>query len=64
MGIKQLTKLIKDKSPDSIQTEQYHNLSGKRVAIDASLIMYQCLLNIRNNKGEQFTNNNNKVRVA
>lgn len=61
MGIKQLTKLIKDKSPESIQTEQLHNLSGKRVAIDASLIMYQCLLNIRNNNGEQFTNNNNKV---
>ena len=42
MGIKSLTKLIKQKAPDSIVTSQYHKLSGKRIAIDASLYIYQC----------------------
>jgi flap endonuclease-1 len=60
MGIKSLTKLIKDKSPESIKTDQLHNLSGKKVAIDASLILYQCLLNVRN-KGSSLKNDNDKV---
>ena len=60
MGIKSLTKLIKDKSPESIKTDQLHNLSGKKVAIDASLILYQCLLNVRN-KGSMLKNKENKV---
>ena len=37
MGIKSLTKLIKNKSPESIVTSQYHKLSGKRIAIDANV---------------------------
>ena len=60
MGIKSLTKLIKNKSPDSISTSQYHKLSGKRIAIDASLYIYQCLMNVRHN-GKSLTNNNDKV---
>ena len=55
MGIKSLTKLIKGKSPDAITTGQLHHLSGNKVAIDASLIIYQCLLNVRNN-GKQMEN--------
>ena len=45
MGIKSLTKLIKVNSPDSIETSQLHKLSGRKVAIDASLFIYQCLMN-------------------
>ena len=60
MGIRSLTKLIKDKSPDSIETSQYHKLSGKRVALDASLYIYQCLMNVRHN-GKYFTNDKDKV---
>ena len=60
MGIKSLTKLIKNKSPDSINTSQYHKLSGKRIAIDASLYIYQCLMNVRHD-GKYLTNNNDKV---
>ena len=40
------TKLIKQKAPESIVTSQYHKLSGKRIAIDASLYIYQCLKGI------------------
>jgi len=60
MGIKSLTKLIKSKSPNSIETSQYHKLSGKRIAIDASLYIYQCLMNVRHN-GKYLTNDDNKI---
>ena len=60
MGIKSLTKLIKSHSPDSIETSQLYKLSGKKVAIDASLVIYQCLMNIRHN-GKNLQNINNKI---
>ena len=60
MGIKSLTKLIKQKAPDSIVTSQYHKLSGKRIAIDASLYIYQCLMNVRHD-GKYLTNDDDKV---
>ena len=48
MGIKSLTFLIKNKgSPNCIETKKLYELSGKRVAIDASLFIYQSLINIR-----------------
>ena len=47
MGIKSLTFLIKNKgSPNCIETKKLYELSGKRVAIDASLFIYQSLINI------------------
>ena len=60
MGIKNLTKLIKVNSPDSIETSQLHKLSGRKVAIDASLFIYQCLMNVRYN-GKSLKNDNDKV---
>ena len=59
MGIKGLTKIINKESPDSIKTEQLHNLSGKKVAIDASLFIYKYLMNIRSN-GNTLKNKNMK----
>lgn len=50
MGIKSLTNTIKKYSPDSIQHENLYKLSGKKVAVDASLIIYQQLLNSPNTK--------------
>ena len=55
MGIKSLTQIIKRESPNSITHENLYKLSGKRVAVDASLIIYQQLLRhklLKNNKGE------------
>ena len=60
MGIKYLTRLIRDNSPDSIKHVQLHQLSGKRVGIDASLFIYQSLMNIRSG-GELLTNDSDKV---
>ena len=55
MGIKSLTQTIKKEAPDSITHDNLYKLSGKKVAIDASLIIYQQLLThqlFKNKKGE------------
>lgn len=58
MGIKSLTYLIKQKgSPKCIETKKIYELSGKRIAIDASLFIYQSLINIRKG-GESYKNKN------
>ena len=46
MGIKSLTQTIKRESSESITHENLYKLSGKRVAVDASLVIYQNLLRI------------------
>ena len=55
MGIKSLTQIIKKESPESIKHDNLYKLSGKKVAVDASLIIYQQLLRyqlLRNTKGD------------
>jgi len=59
MGIKSLTKTIQRFSPDSIQVENLYKLSGKRVAVDASLVIYQQLLKCP--KGKLFKNSKDKI---
>ena len=59
MGIKSLTQTIKKHSPEAITHENLYKLSGKKVAVDASLILYQQLLNtpkIFRNKDGKITN--------
>ena len=59
MGIRSLTQTIKKYSPDSIVHENLYKLTGKRVAVDASLIIYQQLLNTPH--GIFFTNKEGKI---
>jgi len=59
MGIRSLTQTIKKFSPDSIQHDNLYKLSGKKVAVDASLIIYQQLLNTPH--GKFFTNKEGKI---
>ena len=61
MGIKGLTQLIKEHSPDAIQTKNLHNLAGKRVAVDASLFMYKMLINMRGTNNAYLTSKTGKV---
>ena len=60
MGIRSLTSIIKQKSPDSIQTTALYTLSGKRVAIDTSIFLYKSLSNYRHN-GEYLRNKGGKI---
>ena len=61
MGIKGLTTLIKTSAPSAIQTQNLHHLTGKKVAIDASLFMYKMLINMRTSNHAYLTSNNGKV---
>lgn len=61
MGIKGLTQLIKQYSPESIETVNLHKLSGKKLAIDASLFMYKMLINMRTSDNSYLKSNNGKV---
>ena len=61
MGIKGLTQLIMIHSPSSITTMNLHTLSGKTVAIDASLFMYKMLINMRTSNNDYLKNNKGKI---
>jgi len=61
MGIKGLTQLIKQNSPNAIETMNLHKLSGKKVAIDASLFMYKMLINMRGTNQSYLTSKDGKV---
>ena len=53
MGIKQLMSLIQDKAPKSIKSMQLDMLSGKTIAVDASMSMYQFLIATQTYSGQQ-----------
>ncbi len=57
MGIRSLTQTVKKYSINSIDNNNLYKLSGKKVAVDASLIIYQQLLG--NNK--LFRNEDGKI---
>ena len=59
MGIKSLTQTIKRETPDAFMHENLYKLCGKKVAVDASLVIYQNLLNIGNRS--LFKNSNGKI---
>jgi len=61
MGIKGLTQLIKLHSPEAIQTTNLYKLSGKTVAIDASIFMYKMLINMRTTNQSYLTSKEGKV---
>ena len=47
MGIKGLAKLLSDEAPDSIRDVPLSSLHGRKIAIDASMAIYQFLIAIR-----------------
>ena len=60
MGIRSLASLIKQKSPNSIQTTALYSLSGKKVAVDTSIFLYKSLSNYRHN-GDYLRNKVGKI---
>jgi flap endonuclease-1 len=47
MGIKDLSKVIGDNSPHSVQQNEMKSYFGRKVAIDASMSIYQFLIAVR-----------------
>ncbi|KAJ1558696.1 Elongation of fatty acids protein 2 [Nowakowskiella sp. JEL0078] len=56
MGIKNLTKVISDHAPSAIKQQKIVALNGIRVAIDASMSLYQFLIAVRQGDGQQLVN--------
>ncbi|PWN30327.1 flap endonuclease 1 [Jaminaea rosea] len=56
MGIKGLTSLIQDEAPDAIKEHDIKSFFGRKVAIDASMSLYQFLIAVRQGDGQQLMN--------
>lgn len=56
MGIKGLTSLIVEHAPRAIKEHDIKTLFGRKVAIDASMSIYQFLIAVRQKDGEMLTN--------
>ncbi|KAL4073266.1 PIN domain-like protein [Scleroderma yunnanense] len=56
MGIKGLTALISEHAPKAIVEHDIKTLFGRKVAIDASMSIYQFLIAVRQKDGELLTN--------
>lgn len=57
MGIKKLSQVIGDEAPDSMKDHTIKNFEGCKIAIDASMSLYQFLIAIRPNMdGTTLTN--------
>ncbi|CAI2165308.1 1246_t:CDS:10 [Funneliformis geosporum] len=55
MGIHGLIKVIGDHSPNAIKHNEIKNYFGRKVAIDASMSIYQFLIAVRQQDGQQLT---------
>ncbi|KAI9483550.1 MAG: PIN domain-like protein [Benjaminiella poitrasii] len=56
MGIHGLTKLISEHSPSSIKSYEIKNFFGRKVAIDASMSIYQFMIAVRQQDGQLLQN--------
>ncbi|KAN0087414.1 PIN domain-like protein [Tylopilus felleus] len=56
MGIKGLTALLSEHAPKAIVEHEMKTLFGRKVAIDASMSIYQFLIAVRQRDGEMLTN--------
>ncbi|KAG9031349.1 Elongation of fatty acids protein 2 [Tulasnella sp. JGI-2019a] len=56
MGIKGLTALLLENAPQAINEHEIKTLFGRKVAIDASMSIYQFLIAVRSKDGEVLTN--------
>lgn len=62
MGIKGLMKLITDNAPRAVKEKEIKNYFGQKVAVDASMSLYQFLVAVRTGGDDaQLTNENGEV---
>ncbi|XP_065676182.1 flap endonuclease 1-like [Hydra vulgaris] len=60
MGIHGLTKLLGDHAPSSMKENEIKNYFGRKIAIDASMSIYQFLIAVRS-EGNQLTNDSGET---
>lgn len=61
MGIKGLTKLLADNAPKAMKEQKFESFFGRKIAIDASMSIYQFLIVIGRSGTEMLTNEAGEV---
>ncbi|MBW0466196.1 hypothetical protein O181_005911 [Austropuccinia psidii MF-1] len=61
MGIKGLSPLINDLAPNAVTQSDIKTLFGRKVAIDASMSIYQFLIAVRQQDGQQLMNDSGET---
>lgn len=61
MGIKGLSKLISDNAPDALKENKFESYFNRKIAIDASMSIYQFLIAVRQGDQGQLTNEAGEV---
>ncbi|KOS15062.1 pin domain-like protein [Malassezia pachydermatis] len=61
MGIKGLTSLLTDEAPSCIKQFDIKTLFGRKVAIDASMSLYQFLIAVRQSDGQQMMSDSGEI---
>lgn len=61
MGIKGLTKLLSDNAPRSMTEQKFESYFGRKIAIDASMSIYQFLIVVGRTGSEVLTNEAGEV---
>ncbi|KAG9460011.1 hypothetical protein H6P81_004519 [Aristolochia fimbriata] len=61
MGIKGLTKLLADNAPKGMKEQKFESYFGRKIAIDASMSIYQFLIVVGRSGTEMLTNEDGEV---
>ena len=61
MGIKGLSQVIANHAPDAVKEMPMASCFGRKVAIDASMSIYQFLIAVRQQDGMQLTNESGEI---
>ncbi|XP_073140605.1 flap endonuclease 1 isoform X1 [Henckelia pumila] len=61
MGIKGLTKLLADNAPKALKEQKFESYFGRKIAIDASMSIYQFLIVVGRAGNEMLTNEAGEV---
>lgn len=56
-GLQGLSKLIGDNAPGAVKVQKFENYFGRKIAVDASMSMYQFLVRIHPPRCHAFTGN-------
>jgi flap endonuclease-1 len=61
MGIKGLSQLLSDNCPEAVKEDVLKNYFSRKIAIDASMTIYQFLISIKGAYGADLQNENGEV---
>ncbi|VDN45145.1 unnamed protein product [Gongylonema pulchrum] len=62
MGVKDLSKVIGDHSPASVRLNEFKSYFGRKVAVDASMCLYQFLIAVRQDGSQLQTESGEATR--